>query len=123
MKEGEITHDLFGFLTTCPNREIKPVHWNAMPVILKTPGEIELVAPPNGGWWRDSLLSRGVSWHTLIAIESDIFLIASTTRLRVDGREIKRHGRIMAEVHQLSRLINADRWGKAWNPSPILLAR
>src|ERR1700733_1106868 len=111
MKEGEITNDLFGLLTTCPNREIKPIHWDEKPVILKTPDEIELVAPPNGGWWRDSQLSGGVSGDTVIAIESNIFLIASTARLRFDCREIKRHGRVMAKVHQPSRLINADRWG------------
>tara|TARA_R110002073_G_scaffold33647_1_gene100887 strand:+ start:439 stop:1197 length:759 start_codon:yes stop_codon:yes gene_type:complete len=34
LKEGEITTDLFGFLTCLPNAEVKPVHPKAMPVIL-----------------------------------------------------------------------------------------
>lgn len=36
MKEGEITADLFGFLTTEPNAEIATVHPQAMPVVLIT---------------------------------------------------------------------------------------
>jgi putative SOS response-associated peptidase YedK len=41
VKEGETTNDLFAFLTTEPNREVKAIHPKAMPVILTTPGEIE----------------------------------------------------------------------------------
>jgi putative SOS response-associated peptidase YedK len=39
LKEGEITTDLFGFLTCSPNAEVKPVHPKAMPVILTKPEE------------------------------------------------------------------------------------
>jgi putative SOS response-associated peptidase YedK len=39
VKEGEITADLFGFLTCPPNGEVRPVHPKAMPVILTQPGE------------------------------------------------------------------------------------
>ena len=42
LAEGEVTCDLFGFLTTEPNREVKAVHPKAMPVILTDPGEIEV---------------------------------------------------------------------------------
>jgi len=42
VKEGETTNDLFGFLTTEPNREVGAIHPKAMPVILTTPDEIEL---------------------------------------------------------------------------------
>lgn len=47
LKEGEVTADLFGFLTCDPNAEVKPVHPKAMPVILTTPEEwrIWLTAP------------------------------------------------------------------------------
>ena len=40
-------HRLFGFLTTEPNAEVRPIHPKAMPVILKTPAEMEawLMAP------------------------------------------------------------------------------
>lgn len=39
LKEGEVTADLFGFLTCPPNAEVAPVHPKAMPVILTKPGE------------------------------------------------------------------------------------
>ena len=39
LKEGEVTADLFGFLTTEPNAEVGAVHPKAMPVILTTPEE------------------------------------------------------------------------------------
>jgi putative SOS response-associated peptidase YedK len=47
VKEGEITADLYGFLTTEPNREVGAVHPKAMPVILTEPDECEawLAAP------------------------------------------------------------------------------
>lgn len=47
LKEGEITADLFAFLTTEPNAEVGAVHPKAMPVILTEPDEIEqwLTAP------------------------------------------------------------------------------
>lgn len=34
LKEGEVTAELFGFLTCAPNAEVAPVHPKAMPVIL-----------------------------------------------------------------------------------------
>jgi putative SOS response-associated peptidase YedK len=37
LKEGEVTCDLFGFLTTTPNAEVGATHPKAMPVILTTP--------------------------------------------------------------------------------------
>ena len=39
LKEGEITTELFGFLTCEPNAEVRPVHPKAMPVILTKPDE------------------------------------------------------------------------------------
>ena len=42
LKEGEVTCDLFGFLTTEPNREVGTIHPKAMPVILRTREEIDL---------------------------------------------------------------------------------
>jgi putative SOS response-associated peptidase YedK len=47
VKEGEIETDLFGFLTTEPNKEVGAIHPKAMPVILTTQDEIEawLTAP------------------------------------------------------------------------------
>ncbi|TYC63957.1 SOS response-associated peptidase [Rhodobacterales bacterium] len=41
LKEGEVTADLFGFLTTEPNDIVAPIHPKAMPVILTEPDEIE----------------------------------------------------------------------------------
>lgn len=41
VKDGEITTDLFGFLTTEPNAVVAPIHPKAMPVILTTTEERE----------------------------------------------------------------------------------
>ncbi|MDC7684714.1 SOS response-associated peptidase [Asticcacaulis sp. BYS171W] len=41
VKEGEITTDLFAFLTTEPNAEVAAVHPKAMPVILTQADELE----------------------------------------------------------------------------------
>lgn len=41
LKEGEVTADLFGFLTTEPNAEVGAIHPKAMPVILTTPEECD----------------------------------------------------------------------------------
>lgn len=41
-REGEVTADLFGFLTCAPNAVVAPVHPRAMPVILATEEEREL---------------------------------------------------------------------------------
>ena len=42
VKEGLITTDLYGFLTTEPNGVVAPVHQKAMPVILTTPEEVDI---------------------------------------------------------------------------------
>lgn len=42
LKEGEVTTDLFGFLTSKPNAEVGAVHPKAMPVILTQPDEFEM---------------------------------------------------------------------------------
>ena len=54
--EGEVTCELFAFLTTEPNREVGAVHPKAMPVILTTVDETEtwLAAP----WPEASVLQR-----------------------------------------------------------------
>ncbi len=41
MKEGEVTIDLFGFLTTEPNKLVGTYHPKAMPVILTKREEID----------------------------------------------------------------------------------
>lgn len=41
VKEGEVTADLYAFLTTKPNAEVFAIHEKAMPVILTTPEECE----------------------------------------------------------------------------------
>ncbi|WP_028030894.1 SOS response-associated peptidase [Gemmobacter nectariphilus] len=39
LKEGEVTAELFGFLTCEANDAVRPIHPKAMPVILTTPAE------------------------------------------------------------------------------------
>lgn len=42
VKEGEVTADIFAFLTTEPNAEVGAIHPKAMPVILTQPDEFEV---------------------------------------------------------------------------------
>lgn len=42
VKEGEVTADIFGFLTTEPNADVRPIHPKAMPVILTSAEEREV---------------------------------------------------------------------------------
>jgi len=39
LREGEVTAEVFGFLTCAPNADVTPVHPKAMPVILTRPEE------------------------------------------------------------------------------------
>ena len=41
VKEGKVTAELFGFLTSAPNAEVAAIHPKAMPVILTEPAEWE----------------------------------------------------------------------------------
>lgn len=56
LKEGEVTAEVFGFLTCAPNREVERIHPKAMPVILVRPEEwrVWLTAP----WERARDLQR-----------------------------------------------------------------
>jgi len=56
LKEGPVSADLYAFLTTDPNAEVKAIHPKAMPVILTTPEACEtwMTAP----WEYASALQR-----------------------------------------------------------------
>ncbi|ALL12688.1 SOS response-associated peptidase [Caulobacter henricii] len=56
LKEGEVTTDLFGFLTTEPNAEVGAIHPKAMPVILTTEAERETWL--NAPWPEASALQK-----------------------------------------------------------------
>ncbi len=69
VKEGEITVDLYGFLTTEPNAIVGPVHQKAMPAILRNQDEVEtwLTAP-----WPDAkALQRPLPDHELVLLPKD----------------------------------------------------
>lgn len=66
VKEGEVTADLYGFLTCEPNAEVGAIHPKAMPVILTDPVEIEtwLTAP----WDEAANLQRPLPDGTLTIV-------------------------------------------------------
>jgi putative SOS response-associated peptidase YedK len=69
VKEGETTNDIFVFLTINPNADIEVFHPNAMPVILRTPEEVEtwLTAPAAEALKLQRPLPDGtlrISWRT-----------------------------------------------------------
>lgn len=70
IKEGIVTTDLFAFLTSEPNAEVKPIHPKAMPVILRTPEEVEIwmTAP----WPEASNLQRPLPDGTLQIISRGV---------------------------------------------------
>lgn len=56
VKEGEVTTDLFAFLTTEPNAVVAPIHEKAMPVLLTEIDEIE--AWLSASWGEAKVLQR-----------------------------------------------------------------
>jgi putative SOS response-associated peptidase YedK len=66
VKEGETTNDVFGFLTTEPNQEVGAIHPKAMPVILRTAGEINLWMTES--WPEASKIQRPLPNDTLIIV-------------------------------------------------------
>nr|WP_315025306.1 SOS response-associated peptidase family protein [Brevundimonas diminuta] len=66
LKEGEVTADLFAFLTTEPSEPVKSIHPKAMPVILTEPDELELWMTTE--WSEASKLQRQLPDGTLAVV-------------------------------------------------------
>ncbi|UVO29729.1 SOS response-associated peptidase [Bradyrhizobium arachidis] len=67
-KEGEVTIDVFGFLTCEPNAEVKRVHPTAMPVILTTSEEYDVWM--RASWDEAKALQRRLPDGTLKIVAS-----------------------------------------------------
>ena len=80
IKDGLTTDDLYGFLTTDANHFMRPIHSNAMPVILRNEDEVEtwITAPWNEA---KALQERVLPNDELVAsIERGIELRRATSR-------------------------------------------
>jgi putative SOS response-associated peptidase YedK len=67
-KEGEVTADVFGFLTAAPNAEVAKVHPKAMPVILRSTDDCDLWM--RGDWEHASKLQRPLPDNSLEIVAS-----------------------------------------------------
>lgn len=73
VREGLTTNDLFAFLTTDANAEVGPIHPKAMPVVLRTPEEIEtwMTAPADDAMKLQAPLPDGLLQVVATGVKED----------------------------------------------------
>lgn len=69
IKEGEVSVDLYGFLTTEPNSIVTPIHQKAMPVILRNQDEVETWLTAQ--WSEAKALQRPLPDHELVLLPKE----------------------------------------------------
>jgi len=81
VREGETTNDLYAFLTINPNAEVGAIHPKAMPIILRTPEEMDtwMAAPAAGALKLQRPLPDGTLRVVATGAKTDEALVSGTS--------------------------------------------
>jgi putative SOS response-associated peptidase YedK len=92
VREGETTNEIFAFLTTEPNAEVGAIHPKAMPVILRTPAEVDtwMTAPADVALGLQRPLPDGALTMVARGLKEDIRRISARSSISIRGRPPRR---------------------------------